>query len=185
MNIFKNIFKQIKTYTHEQKIEHVKHYMELQNIESYYINEDYSVDVFQNVFYKTMYETEHVKFNILHGNFDCSNSCLTSLKYCPKEIHGNFDCSNTLITTFDYFPENITGVINISKLRYLTNPESLLEYKFNINNVNINELNYYIYIIAHLSNEELARKNGDKLFEYAVANRKIIQILEIKRKLEL
>ena len=48
-----------------------------------------------------------VKFNIIEGNFSCSNNNLTSLEDGPISIGGKFDCNNNYLESLDNSPKYI------------------------------------------------------------------------------
>ena len=45
----------------------------------------------------------------VNGDFDCSDTKITSLKGAPKKVNGNFKCYSTGITDFNHFPKEIGG----------------------------------------------------------------------------
>lgn len=48
-----------------------------------------------------------IQFDVIEGNFDCSNNQLISLLGSPKEVHGVFDCSYNKLTSLQYAPTKI------------------------------------------------------------------------------
>ena len=48
-----------------------------------------------------------VEFGVVHGDFDCSNNWLTTLKGCPKVVTGHFNCASNDLTNLDYLPEAV------------------------------------------------------------------------------
>ena len=64
-----------------------------------------------------------IKFNIVQGNFHCSDNQLTSLKNSPKEVKGNFTCSDNQLTSLKYSPKIVKGFFcsfnKLTSLKYL------------------------------------------------------------------
>ena len=48
------------------------------------------------------------------GNFDCSNTKITSLEGAPREVGGFFSCSNTKITSLKGAPRKVGGTFDCS-----------------------------------------------------------------------
>ena len=48
------------------------------------------------------------------GNFDCSDTNITSLEGSPRVVSGNFDCSDTKITSLEGCPEKVGGTFSCS-----------------------------------------------------------------------
>jgi len=102
------------------------------NIKNYTINQDGSIDVDGDVnIVDGRICVLPLIFNIVNGNFDCSNNYLTTLERSPKYVSGDFKCNaNQLITlkgapqyiggdfvcssnkiiTLDYFPDNVGDI---------------------------------------------------------------------------
>lgn len=104
--------------TDEKKI---KHWLNDMNIDKYTINSDFTIDVFQNVNISNQ-SLKHfpVKFNIIHGNFDCQTNELISLFGAPKEVKGNFLCKENQLTNLVYAPQIIEGRFNCIKNQITT-----------------------------------------------------------------
>lgn len=94
-----------------QREQVVKHLEYLGILSDSIIREDLSVDVFVNVILKdrTLRKIP-VQFNIVEGNFICSNLRLTSLKGSPRECR-NFNCSYNVISSMEYAPSVVKGDI--------------------------------------------------------------------------
>lgn len=58
-------------------------------------------------------------FGEIWGDFDVSNSKITSLDGSPKSVNGDFWCVNTDITTLDGGPEIVNGFVNINNCQNL------------------------------------------------------------------
>lgn len=79
-------------------------------INDYTFNEDLSIDVFSHVDLSNRNLKElSVKFNKVHGGFNCSNNNLTSLKNAPNWVKSGFDCSNNKITSLEFGPKEVGG----------------------------------------------------------------------------
>ena len=122
----------------DRKIEYIKQCLLNLRIHDYYINTDYSVDVYGSVnirnfggyvntipiifnkIYGNFYASEIGLTTLINspvhvdGNFDCSNNLLESLEHCPKFVGGKFKANNNLIKSLDFFPETINSSINLS-----------------------------------------------------------------------
>ena len=74
------------------------------------INKDLSIDAFQDVNIATKNLKEiPLNFNIIEGNFACSDNKLITLKGCPKEVKGNFYCHINQLTSLDGCPKIVRG----------------------------------------------------------------------------
>lgn len=78
------------------------------NITGYTINDDFSIDVLNNVdlSYKGLTEIP-LTFRKVTGFFSCFNNDLTSLKGCPKIVVGSFGCQNNKLTSLEGSPERV------------------------------------------------------------------------------
>lgn len=73
-------------------------------ISNYKINEDMTVDVYDDVTLKNCEGSIPVQFGVVKGSFICSSNKLTTLKGCPQEVHGTFKCLNNYLTTLEHAP---------------------------------------------------------------------------------
>ncbi len=48
-----------------------------------------------------------IKFNLIRGDFNCSNIKLSTLENSPKIVEGKFDCSNNILTSLQNSPEDV------------------------------------------------------------------------------
>ena len=48
------------------------------------------------------------------GNFDCSNTKITSLEGAPMKVHGSFSCEGTRITSLKGAPQKVSGFFSCS-----------------------------------------------------------------------
>lgn len=88
--------------------EQVEEFLEKSSIFNYKINDDLSVDVFQNV--NIIWENIKIipiEFNSIKGKVILSGNKLQSLKGLPKEIHGTLDISNNQLKSLEGCPEII------------------------------------------------------------------------------
>ena len=100
----------------------IKDICEEYGIKNYSINPDGSIDVDGSVYlsYNKLRELP-LKFNIVHGHFNCDGNQLTTLEGCPKEVSGSFSCYGNQLTTLVGCPEKVGGSYNcyINKLTSL------------------------------------------------------------------
>ena len=82
----------------------IKYWLAKHEIINYIINDDLTVDVYEDVFLSKNTPNFLVQFGTIEGDFDCSNIELTSLKGCPKIIKGNFSCSDNPLSSLKYGP---------------------------------------------------------------------------------
>ena len=94
------------------------------NIEKYKINNDYTIDVYQDVNLQNNALVQiRIPFNNVYGNFNCKNNKLTSLINSPKYVSGYFNCSNNKLTSLGGCPKIIDGIFicsfnRIESLKY-------------------------------------------------------------------
>ena len=50
-----------------------------------------------------------IKFNHVHGNFNCSKIELNSLEGCPRIVDGNFDCTSNNLISLKGAPKKVNG----------------------------------------------------------------------------
>lgn len=78
----------------------VKNLCDKYGIKDWTQNSDGSIDVYGNVSLTDRYMKKlPLKFNEVHGYFDCSQNELTTLLGIPKVIGGSFYCYNNNLTT--------------------------------------------------------------------------------------
>jgi len=75
-------------------------------VKDFKIREDKTVDLVNNTTCNPSYSTKElmVQFGECHGNFQMTHNMLTTLKGCPTHVYGEFNVSNTQITSFAYAP---------------------------------------------------------------------------------
>ncbi len=102
----------------------INHLCKTFNIEKYKINNDYTIDVYQDVNLQNNALVQiRIPFNNVYGNFVCSKNNLTSLIYCPRYVSGYFNCSNNELTSLGGCPKIIDGLFicsfnRIESLKY-------------------------------------------------------------------
>lgn len=64
---------------------------------------------YQNLIDDDITNLHRIKFNIVRGNFNCSNNKLSSLNFCPKHVDGDFNCSDNCLTSLENAPEYVGG----------------------------------------------------------------------------
>ena len=82
-------------------------------ITNYTINQDKSVDVYQNVdlIYKGLKKIP-LNFNKVEGDFHCSINSLDSLKDSPDYVSGSFRCGDNNLTSLKGCPNYIGGSLD-------------------------------------------------------------------------
>jgi len=91
---------------------YIKVFKELEKLEisNYTFNDDYSIDVNDNVILDFKGLTKiPIKFRNVSGDFNCSNNNLTSLEVCPKTVGGSFDCSYNNLISLEGSPKTLGG----------------------------------------------------------------------------
>ncbi len=82
------------------------------NIKNYYINDDYSINVYQNVVLDNFIGDElPIKFNKVIGYFSCNKSNIKSFKNFPNFIEENIYLQGNIIENFHGFPKKVKGRI--------------------------------------------------------------------------
>lgn len=96
-------------YIKRKNIEHILHKLQ---IYKYVINEDLSVDVYDDVIITPENNCKSLKyiplkFGKITGSFFVRGQKLTSLYNCPYEVTEHFDCSENLLTSLEFCPEKV------------------------------------------------------------------------------
>lgn len=134
----------------DRKISYIKDILSDYNITKYKINDDFSVDVFQDVNITDRYiNIFTIKFGIINGNFMVNRIGLTSLKNCPDKITGNLICVNNNLNDLEYLPEvlgtieffncnlkSLKGSPNYTNGNFLVDCNSLRSLKYSPSEVN-------------------------------------------------
>lgn len=85
------------------------------DIVGYNINDDMSIDVYDDV-HITGYGLEELPltFNYISGDFSCADNHLTTLKGCPIKVAGVFSCANNKLISLKYSPIEVGNNFNCS-----------------------------------------------------------------------
>ena len=90
----------------------IETWLEQQNVQNYTINDDFTIDVDEdiNLCGRNLTEfPEYIQFNIVKGYFDCRQNKLTSLRGCPRVVEEEFYCSYNNLTSLRGAPEKVKG----------------------------------------------------------------------------
>ena len=81
--------------------------------------------------WKHWLELKQAGYRIILGNFNCSNSNLTSLNGSPTVVKGSFDCSNNKLTSLNGQPESIGKYFYVygNNLKYENLSSEIAKYK--------------------------------------------------------
>ena len=113
-------------------IEFIKNFCEKYNITNYTINDDLSIDVYDDVYIdfdpfigSNKLNYIPIKFNKVSGYFSCSDNNLKSLKNSPIYVGRSFYCDNNMLTSLEYSPDYVGGdfICNYNRftsLKYLS-----------------------------------------------------------------
>jgi len=83
---------------------------EYYKIENYTINDDLSIDVDGSIgLYNKNLEHLPLKFNYVHGGFQCNRNKLKSLEGCPKTVGGDFVCYGNKLKSLEGCPQSVGG----------------------------------------------------------------------------
>ena len=92
--------------TREEVIEVCENY----KIIDYTINDDLSIDVDGSIgLYNKNLEHLPLKFNYVHGGFQCNRNKLKSLEGCPKTVGGDFVCYGNKLKSLEGCPQSVGG----------------------------------------------------------------------------
>lgn len=97
--------------TKAKKIEWLKTYTNVKREEKIIFNDDNSLDILQSCFISVDLNNKELpfKFNIIHGDFDCSDIGLISFKNFPNEIKGSFYATNNCFKSTKEIPLKVNG----------------------------------------------------------------------------
>lgn len=84
--------------------EEIENWLEQHYIYNYTINDDFTVNVHEDVCLNKNTPNILVQFNTIEGNFVCSSIGLQSLKGSPKVVKGSFICEGNPLTSLKYGP---------------------------------------------------------------------------------
>jgi len=86
----------------------IKMWLREYDIINYRINDDLSIDCYQNVrlVRRNLHNfPDYIQFDRVFGVFNIQHNFFTTLRGCPKMVSGLFSCSNNLLTSLKYAPK--------------------------------------------------------------------------------
>ena len=95
-----------------QRREMIEKWLKEYNIRNYTINDDFTIDVNQNVdiSLRNLIEfPEYIQFEKVNGYFKCNLNELISLRGCPRVVRGDFNCAYNNLTTLEGGPKEVGG----------------------------------------------------------------------------
>jgi hypothetical protein len=107
--------KYLKLFEGYQSESEVREICDKYGIENWSINSDGLVDVQGDVYlYKQLFPSVGLtelplQFGKVTGDFDCSNTRLTTLKGDPHRVGGRFDCDMNNLTSLEFCPLSVGG----------------------------------------------------------------------------
>lgn len=121
----------------------IKKFCKKNNIDSYIINDDLSIDVFKSVHIKNQISELPIKFNYVQGDFFIRYCQLKTLKNMPNVISGGLYCEYNNLTSLEYMPLEIGGQFNCSynKIKSIKN-KSIVKGSFIAISNEISELSH-------------------------------------------
>jgi len=133
-------------------------YLDAFKIKNYKVNDDLTIDTLGDVDLRGRRFTELlVKFNLVHGNFNCSMNLLTSLDGCPNIVLGHFECGGNQLKSLANGPK-IVG----RNYSCILNPiESLDDFSTDFRGVfkHSSHIDSRIEILKHLYNPGIGSNN--------------------------
>jgi hypothetical protein len=104
----------IMYYIKNSQIYKIRSFLHKIGIKKYKINDDYTIDVWENVIIREKLEHIPIKFDYVDGDFDCSKCGLISLMGCPEDVSGDFNASNNNLPDLLYGPSVVSGNYDVS-----------------------------------------------------------------------
>lgn len=105
----------------ELNIDKILYYCDLFKIKKYNINDDGSIDVFEDVDISNKYLIKiPIKFNEVYGDFLCNNTNIVSMKNCPNIIHKNFNMGFNKIKKIEHSPIDVGEKFNLEHNKNLS-----------------------------------------------------------------
>jgi len=90
------------------KMDLIKKWLESYQIKDYTINDNFVIDVRNNIDFRGDRNLgefpSYIQFGEVHGSFDCSGCNLKSLRGCPIYVEYEFDCANNDLKSLQYGP---------------------------------------------------------------------------------
>ena len=102
-------------YIKDDHKEKIKGFLEKIGVKTskYKINEDYSIDVLDDVKIRESLLQLPIKFDYVMGDFDISSCGLISLMGCPEVVDGSFICTNNRLRDLKMGPKSVQGNYDI------------------------------------------------------------------------
>ena len=130
--------------------EEIKKICEELNIQKYFINEDGSLNVMQNVNISNK-GLDHIplRFKSVQGYFSCSENKLTSLFGCPDIVTTNFYCNDNELLTLEHSPKMVMGdfLCNQNKITSLVGCTESIGGSFYFQGNNLNNLEHFPKVV--------------------------------------
>lgn len=114
----------LKLFEQFKELYQVEYWLNENRINDYFINDDLTVDVNDDVYLIGKGLTEiPIQFGKVTGHFFCRDNKLTTLKGSPYYVGGSFYCDDNLLTSLEYCPKYIGYNLDVSynKLSNLIN----------------------------------------------------------------
>lgn len=93
----------------------IQSWLESKNVEVFRVRDDLIVDVHGDVrLQQECFARLPVVFGTVTGNFEITDSALTSLHDSPTEVWGNFVCRNCRVKSFAGAPQRVGGDFDVS-----------------------------------------------------------------------
>ena len=112
----------------------IEEWLDMYHVKNYTIRPDGVVDVEGDVILARermeATTTLPVQFGKVSGDFDCSDSHLTSLKGCPHHVGQGFKCYGTKITSLQHAPQYVGGrfVCFETKIKSFSGVDKIIKY---------------------------------------------------------
>jgi hypothetical protein len=115
---------------------------EVANTRRYKINDDLTIDVYDDVTIREPMNHLPFKFGWIGGDFNISSCGLISLRGCPDDIEQDFICTNNRITDLKYGPTEVGGNYDVrqSGLYKLDGAPRIIHKDFDCSYNNIDDL---------------------------------------------
>lgn len=103
------------------KLKEIEFHLSLNNIKQYHINDDFSVDVFEDMMICQVSNNKlPIQFNKVQGDFIIDSLNLETLEGSPKIVTGNFSAKYNQLKTLKFSPESCQNyIINDNQLESL------------------------------------------------------------------
>jgi hypothetical protein len=138
----------------------------LLGITKYKVNNDLTIDVFEDVKLFGFINEFPIEFNEIQGDFRCSHCSLKTLKGGPKKVSGDFYCSHNYLTSLKGAPKEVGGIFdcysnNLKNLDYgPINVDSFYSSKINIDGIiydGCEIINYKEFVLSEQRNKKIKK----------------------------